>query len=300
MYKNTVVSRVEIATLRAAFGVLERVTGAAQPVAVVGAPLVGLARPLWRDVSKHNGKVDYAVMFANGVQGVFARAGISWGYQDQWFPANWLGAGDHELWRSSYHVIYLAEKITPQADNWYRSHPEIETIPRVIDMEVDQGVHPYTCAEQMWKMSEIILARDGVRPIIYSRVNLINPWLQDWSADELNAHYYFLAQYTWDRVREHPGPPDIPIMVRTDRVLWQQTADKKAPFPGEMQSYSADYGRWLRGDIAQQNRFIADQWGGMIIPPVPPIPADPISAVLAGMDDSGKYQLDVTVKVRPL
>jgi hypothetical protein len=80
----------------------------------------------------------------------------------------------------------------------------------------------------------------------------------------LNDHYYHLAQYLYDRVREHPGPPDLPTRVNKDRVLLHQTADKKAGYKGGVQSYSVDHNRWLPGGVVSLHDFIKSVWGGEV------------------------------------
>jgi hypothetical protein len=202
---------------------------------------VGLERPLWRDLSRYQGVWNASISVANGVFGMASRAGISWGYQDAWFPANWANAGAVDMYRTSYHVLYPSENVTRQADNWYRVHPAIEVIPRVIDLEVSTSSSARRIADATWNMSEIVLARDGVRPLIYSRYQLINAWLVPyWTAEMLNQHYYWLAQFLYDRVREHPGPPTLPRNVEEKNVFMHQTADKKPGFPGEVESRCTD------------------------------------------------------------
>ena len=113
----------------------------------------GTDRPLWVDISRHQGAVDFGILSKAGVYGVCARAGISWGYQDAWFPTYWQGAGDFSLYRTSYHVIYTDQPILKQADNWYRVHPEINGIPRVIDLEIDREDPASAKAAAVWIMT---------------------------------------------------------------------------------------------------------------------------------------------------
>jgi len=237
----------------------------------VNSILTGLARPLWRDYSRYQGMVNFDIAKANGVLGMVARAGISWGYTDPFFETNWVGAGKVDMRRSSYHVLYPSESVIRQADNWYRIHPEREVIPRVIDLELHTDQSWKRIADQTWAMSQLVKSRDGIRPIIYSRYLLINQWLQSWTTEMLNDHYYWLAQYSWFGYREHAGPPTLPNRVRRDRVVLHQTSDHKAPFPGEVQSKSVDWDRWEIGNEEQMNQWIDVAWGeGPEPPPVPP------------------------------
>jgi len=256
----------------------------------------GTARPLWRDLSKHNGYSDLAISRANGVAGIAARSGISWGYADPLFSHNWIGAGLNGLYRTSYHVLYAGQPVIPQADNWYTIHPWIETIPRIIDLEVrTDGLDPWDYAQSTAELSDLILSRDGVRPIIYSRYLLVNEWLSPyWDPDYLNDHYFILAQYLWDRTREHPGPPTFPNGLRRERVILHQTADKKAGYPGEVESSAADYDRWEIGNRAEMDQWIRETWGGVIDPPEPPPDHDHLLN-LTQRQEADKLYLEIEV-----
>ena len=237
----------------------------------------GTDRPLWRDYSRYQAVVNFDVAKANGVLGMAARAGISYGYTDPWFETNWNGAGQVGMYRTSYHVIYPDQDIVKQADNWYRIHPVLEDIPRVIDLELDQNQSANKIADQTWGMSEIVLARDGKRPILYSRYLIINQWLQSWTETMLNEHYWWLAQYSWFGYREHAGPPTLPRNVLRNRVVLHQTSDHKLAPSGEVQSKSVDWDRWEIGNETEMHKWIDDTWGEGSGPP--PIPAPGIKQV---------------------
>jgi len=230
----------------------------------------GTNRPLWRDYSRYQGVVNFDIAKANGVLGMAARAGISYGYTDPWFENNWNGAGQAGIYRTSYHVLYPDQDITRQADNWFRIHPKLEVIPRVIDLELDRNQSANKIADQTWGMSEVVLSRDGVRPIMYSRRLLINQWLSSWTVEMLNQHYYWLAQYSWFGYREHAGPPTLPDRVRRERVILHQTSDHKLAPTGEVQSRSVDWDRWEIGDESEMHKWIDDTWGGSGPPTTPP------------------------------
>ena len=254
---------------------------------------IGVARPLWRDYSRYQLYVDYDVAKAKGILGVYCRAGISWGYIDPFYNYNWEGAGRVGMYRSSYHVLYPSQSIVAQADKvWYKAQPEIEVIPRVIDLEVHGNQSWSRIGDATWAMSELVKSRDGVRPLIYSRSNLIESWLMHWTPAMLAEHFFILAQYRYYRWIEHRGPPTLPKykhvgsagplgteMVKREQVVMQQTADKKAPFSGELPtrgaSKSVDWDRWELGNEEEMHQWIATAWGdGTTSPPdetVPPV-----------------------------
>jgi hypothetical protein len=228
----------------------------------------GLQRPLWRDISMFQRNVNFDIMAANGVYACFARAGISWGYKDPMFHTYYAGLQKAGIFRASYHVLYPDQPVRNQVDNWYEVHPETEIVPRAIDLELGRGVAPSQIADATWEMSEFVKSRDGVRPIIYSRAQLIDLWLADWEDWMLNDHWFWLAQYLFIP-NEHSGPPTLPARVREDRVILHQTSGKKPGFPGEVQSAAVDWDRWELGDYQAMVKFVHDNWGGEEPPPPP-------------------------------
>lgn len=233
--------------------------------------LTGTDRPLWRDYSRHQGKIDFTVAQNNGVLGMATRATISWGYKDPKFAYNYEKAGYSGMYRTSYHVLYPGEDVIRQLDNWYEAHPEIDVIPRVIDLELEHSVSPAQIAHQVAQMSDIINQRDGVNPIIYSRKNLIDAWLATWDTGLLNDHYFWLAQYLTDSTKEHQGPPALPNNLSPENVVLHQTNDRIAGFPGEVESASVDWDRWEWGNEDYMHKMIQELWGGQD-PPPPPLP----------------------------
>lgn len=237
-------------------------------------------RPMFRDLSKYQGLYNFPIAVTCGAKLFYIRSGVSWGYPDPEFPVLYAGAGSVGRPRTSYHVIYPDQPVIKQADEvWYKQHPEIENVPRVIDLEVDRGVSHQQVADRTWQMSELVLSRDGIRPLIYSRYLLINAWLQSWTTAMLNAHKFILAQYLFDRTQEHPGPPKLPNRVLVQNVIGHQTADKKPGCTGEAASSAVDYNRWTLGDSAQMDVWMKENWGIGAPPPVPPpdpIPGDEI------------------------
>lgn len=232
---------------------------------------VGLDRPLWFDVSYWQGPVDAGAMLEAGANGCVVRSNVGKWYSDPYFVENWnrLRGMMH---RTSYGVFVPDQDVIAQLDTWYRMQPVLDVVPRVIDLEIENGVKPSIIAQGVWRMVDVIEKRDGVKPIIYSRKNLVDLWLVPFLGEGwLNEIYWWLAQYTWDRVREHPGEPDLPKGVKRDRVIMHQTADKKPTPEGVARSKSMDWDRWELGNVQQMDEFIETVWGGGVEPaPVEP------------------------------
>lgn len=229
--------------------------------------------PFWRDYSANQdiadtpATVNVQVAKANGVVGVFARSSNSWTYKDPTFEGIYAQAGALNLYRSSYHTFSPGANIDNQLKIWYEQHPEIDVIPRVMSVEVNWNkLEPYRIAQEVWKCAEAIMKRDGVYPIIYTRKQLADLWLTPfWSKEQLNSLYWWLAQYDLYRGKEEDNPVIPPIGLNTERILWKQTADQIAGFPGEAESSHVDRDRWV--SEVEMHKFISETWGGVAPPP---------------------------------
>lgn len=221
--------------------------------------LLGEERPLIRDLSSHQGLWNASVSDLNHVRLVFIRS--SYGLLlDPAFSVNWKSAGTFRMMRSSYHALYPQHDKMRQLDNWYRQQPTLEVVPRVLDMEVSGNMTANFIADLVWSCIEIIHARDGKDPIIYSRANLINTWLASWTTEMLNRLYWWLAQYLFSGA-EHPGPCTLPYRLQRSRVLIHQTSDHKTDFPDEAESLSIDWNRWELGSLLDMFNWIRQNWG---------------------------------------
>lgn len=249
-------------------------------------------RPFGIDLSSNQGAIDADAIAAYEPKVLFCgiRASISWGYKDSLFPNYWQEIGRVGIYRCAYHVTWSKQDVLRQMDNFYAAAPMPGELPRVLDFEVsgDGGSDPKPAtpaqhAETIMGCSDLILSRDGARPIIYTRTRLVSEWLRDWSKEDLNAHWWWLAQYTLDRVREHPGPPDLPKGLSAERVLIHQTADK-TPGVG-VESRALDRDRWQLGDEKALHEFV-----GVEMPAPPPTLEERVEAMELFLAEEFKYE----------
>ena len=139
----------------------------------------GLERPLIRDIARYQLEYGVDVGVLNGVLVLIVRCGISYGYHDSWFKTNY-NAAKGKMYRTSYHVLYPTQSVVKQADQvWYDEQPVLDVIPRCMDAELQGDASDKQVGDAMWDMSELVLSRDGHRPIIYSRYKLIEKWWGD-------------------------------------------------------------------------------------------------------------------------
>ncbi len=270
----------------------------------------GLERPLIRDIARYQLEYDVDVGVINGVLVLIVRCGISYGYHDSWFKTNYKAAKG-KMYRTSYHVLYPTQSVVKQADQvWYDEQPVLDVLPRVMDAELQGTASDKQVGDKMWEMSNLVLSRDGHRPIIYSRYKLIEKWCKHWTPEMLNAHFWILAQYRYARWIEHAGPPTLPKypyngylpgswMIAPSQVFAHQTADKKAPFLGEVPpnaGKSIDWDRFELGNTADLHRFIVETWGEGTTPPPPPTPSDTVKVNTTALNVRGGPGTEHNVK----
>jgi len=212
-------------------------------------------KPFGIDVSSWQGKIDWEVISAHTpkVHFIGIRSGISWGYSDKWFARNWAEAKRVRILRSAYHVIYPASSALRQMDHLFHLLKEdFGELPITLDMELDHGQSKDRVTSAILECADIIRARSGVQPIVYSRANWIDTHTNEgtWR----NAFKWWLAQYLREN-KEHPGPPRLPKGVDREHCIIHQTAAMPPSFGVE--SKELDYNRW-QGDLMSLYAFVGD------------------------------------------
>lgn len=207
------------------------------------------------------------------------RATISWGYQDAWFPWYWNSfSKETRIPRIAYSVPYGGEPAIQQMDNLFRAlgkDVDFDHDRLCLDLEV---AGPSTNTKYKWtntllSLLSICKSRTGRYPLVYSRANWINEHIYVY---DLPANLdWWMAQYLKRRLwpivytPEHPGPPDLPIGVKTWRV--HQTAEY-TPSIGISGRKYMDYNRWNGDANDVLNYFGYD--GEIPEPPEPPEPPE--------------------------
>lgn len=198
------------------------------------------------DISRHQGQVSFDVIKQRGdVTFIGIRSGNSWGYDDPWFPRNWSEARRICTIRTAYHVLYPAEDAGRQMDRFFRTiGDDPGELPLTIDAELDHGQTKLKITQSIVACANIIQARTGRLPLLYTRAEWLNRCAYPAELAHLDG---WLAQYlamTYP-AREHPGPPTLP----TGWATWKfhQTGDK-TPSAGfgisQIDSKQLDYDRF--------------------------------------------------------
>jgi GH25 family lysozyme M1 (1,4-beta-N-acetylmuramidase) len=224
------------------------------------------------DISRYNYHPDGSVkpdfnIMKQKCKFVAVRSGISWGYADPWFSYSWANLADTN--RMAYHVPYFGESAQAQMDNFFKivNDADWEHDRLVLDHELAHTNSKYTITQKTIQMIEIIKSRVGRYPIIYSRANWIDAYL---NVADLPRLDWWLAQYRYSwpyplYTPELTPPPTLP--KGEDTWLIQQTGARYSGKEVGVYSYFVDSNRWNGGDDAVDEYFNGDS----ITIPLPPI-----------------------------
>ncbi len=199
---------------------------------------------------------------------VAVRAGISWGYTDQWFSYTWQHLSVPRL---AYHVIYPGEDARRQTDHFLNIVKPGEHDRLVLDMELDHGYNKTRITDTLEQCLVELWDETGRYPIIYSRASWVNQFLDVSRLPKLD---WWLAGY---RKRlpeplytpEATPPPALPKGV--DNWLIHQTCERGNGSEFGVASHYVDIDRWNTG-----NKEIAAFFGlGEETPPELPEPEPP-------------------------
>jgi hypothetical protein len=163
-----------------------------------------------------------------------------------------------------------------QVNKWLDTTPKSEHFPRCIDYERSKKYQTIPSATLLLNMCKRIEDHDGEACMIYSRKELIDRNLATMSTEDLNARWWWLAQYIGDSTVEDPRPVILPLRVKAEKILFHQTSDRGAPFPGFYTHIPTpnhmDRDRWVGVKTI-------DQFAGNPNPPVPPTLEERVAAL---------------------
>ena len=217
-----------------------------------------MARAFGIDISKYQASADgkkrmdfsKIVKHSEAVSFIAARAGVSWGYQDPQFSYHWSEMGKLKVGRIAYHVPYFGESAVAQMDALFKmlenkSDWKYDRI--ALDLEVAGINTKARITSTTLNCLEIVKSRSGRYPLVYSRANWVDQYLQ---VSDLPKLDWWLATYRKAApspfyTSEHPGPPYLPKGVST--YLIHQSGDHCKAIGAA--SYYMDYNRW-NGDAA--------------------------------------------------
>jgi lysozyme len=176
------------------------------------------------DVSKWNGRIDWAKVKQSGVAFAFIKATEGSDRIDPTFMTNWREAAASGLPHAPYHFYYFCSTADAQADWFIANIPKSSMhLPPVLDVEWNSASptcktrpDPQTVRQEMQRFLDRIEAHYGKKPIIYTSV--------DFHRDNLIGH--FGDYHFWVRsVAAHPEK----IYEARRWAFWQYTATGLIP-----------------------------------------------------------------------
>ena len=206
------------------------------------------ARPIQGiDVSKYQGKIDWASVRSAGTEFAFIKATEGGTLVDERFVENWDGAKQAGVSRGAYHFMFWCRPAEEQAA-WFRSTvpSDPDALPPVLDLE--WNAQSRTCPrrlprEEALAMIKVMLhemeAHTGKRPIIYTDVTFHRDVLEG----ELSHYPHWVRSVAAEPQERYANRPWL---------LWQYTAAGRVPGIQTEVDLNAFYGG--RADWA---RFLA-------------------------------------------
>lgn len=240
-------------------------------------PTPGDPRRFGIDQSQYQGLTHYNVFAIAQPEAEYCavRTGISWGYQDKFFPHHWGGLKDIGVKRAPYHVLFPNEDINRQVDNMLRvTADDPGEGPPIADVELIHGASRQRLTDAAEAFCERLKLKYGRAPIMYTRPYFVRDEMVP-DASWYNDYYWWMAVYTLSGLEStethflwnmnHSG-----IAVDVANVLFVQTSENGRGAHWGAKSIELDYDRF-RGSQIQWNEV----WNEVSVPPIPgPDPAN--------------------------
>ena len=183
------------------------------------------ARPIQGiDVSKYQGKIDWASVRSAGTHFAFIKATEGGSLVDERFIENWHGAKQAGVARGAYHFMFWCRSADEQAAWFKRTVPnDPDALPPVLDLE--WNAQSRTCPrrfprEEALGMIRVILhemeAHTGKRPIIYTDITFHRDVLEG----ELSNYPHWVRSVAAEPQERYANRPWL---------MWQYTAAGRLP-----------------------------------------------------------------------
>ena len=182
------------------------------------------------DVSRHQGKIDFNVMKAQGIEGVAIRATVGDYYTDPMFHINWITAGMAGLFRTAYHVSRpksgLKSQVTRFKDVVGDRRPHFGgKIGWIGDNECADGEDVARVTDTVWYCLNELSHHAGVPAGNYTRASWWNTYVKP--AITWAEFLLWIARYS-DTLEEPWKPTSASYLIPHSYAvwdLWQRSAD---------------------------------------------------------------------------
>jgi len=219
-------------------------------------------------------------------------AGISWGFQDQFFPHHWKGLKDIGIKRMPYLILYPGQPVEAQIDNMLRVvGNDPGEGPAIIDIELDHGQTKSKITQAVEQSIIITKRKTGRQPLVYSRPL----WVRDFMLKDVSWYkdvIWWMAVYRDDGIESSESQLTGLMTLANSGIplqnVWlvQTSEHGNGPYFGAKSS-GLDYDRF---------RGTSEQWSslwGISQPPPPPPPGPGIPVPVQVTVPAGKASVTV-------
>lgn len=212
-------------------------------------PVGGDKRKFGVDISRNQGRINFDrfLQAEPVVEFCACRTGISWGYKDSMFAIYWAELARRNIPRMAYHVLYPAENIARQVDNFLSMFPgrgyDGEG-PIVNDVELVHGVSRRALSNAAEAFSKALEDAIGREVIVYSRFGFVRDHMekQTWMA----RRKWWMAQYlATTPPSEFQGNLSVPSGYSDLDVWIVQTGERGDGAYYGVESAQIDTNRWM-------------------------------------------------------
>ena len=158
-------------------------------------PIHGIDMSHWQNEKYASRDLPLKDLFKAGDRFAFFKCTESTGYKDRYYDQNYQDAKEAGLITGAYHFFRANRSVGAQVEHFLKNlkYEKGVDLPPVLDLETwdDQGAE--TIKEKALEWLELVEARLGVRPIIYSYVGFLKA-LGD--CEKLSKYPLWLAHYT--------------------------------------------------------------------------------------------------------
>jgi lysozyme len=144
------------------------------------------------DLSRHQSKVNWDAVAADGVSFAFVKATEGRRHSDTFYCRNWAEMKRVNIKRGAYHFFRPSIDPKAQAENFIANvDMQYGDLPPVVDVEVDDDMSREEVAKQLKTWLYLVEIKYSIRPIIYTHYKFYNKFI----AGEFDKYPIWIAKY---------------------------------------------------------------------------------------------------------
>jgi lysozyme len=144
------------------------------------------------DLSRHQSKVNWDAVAAEGIHFAFVKATEGRRYSDTFYCRNWSEMKRVGIKRGAYHFFRPSIDPKEQADNFIAAvDMQYGDLPPVVDVEMDDDMPREEVSKQLKTWLYLVELKYSIRPIIYTHYKFYNKFI----AGEFDKYPIWIAKY---------------------------------------------------------------------------------------------------------